>query len=123
MDKPWAIIAVAAVVADTDEEAEFLAGTYDLNWLRRAKGEMLPLPSPQEAAAYPWTEQERRYIARRRARLFCGSAQTVSERLRLFAADTEADEIMITSSIWDHALRKRSYELLAAEWGRLREVA
>ena len=122
LDKPWAIIAVAAVIAETDEEAEFLAGTYDLNWLRRAKGEMLPLPSPEEAAAYPWTEQERRYIARRRGRLFCGSPRTVTDRLQQFAADTEADEIMVTSSIWDHAARKKSYDLLAHEWTRVSEA-
>lgn len=123
LDKPYAIIAVAAVVAETDAQAERLAMTYDLNWLRRAKGEMLPLPSPEEAMAYPWTEQERSYIARRRQKLFCGSAQTVAERLRLFVADTQADEIMVTSSIYDHEARKKSYALLAESWNGLKRAA
>ena len=123
LDKPYAIIAVAAVIAETDAEAARLAMTYDLNWLRRAKGEMLPLPSPEEARAYPWTDQERAYIARRRQRLFCGSAGTVAERLRLFVAQTEADEVMITSSIYDHEARKRSYALLAQCWDGIKQAA
>ncbi len=123
LDKPYAIIAVAAVIAETDEEAGRLAMTYDLNWLRRAKGEMLPLPSPEEAMAYPWTDQERAYIARRRQKLFCGSAQTVAERLKLFVSQTQADEVMITSSIYDHEARKKSYALLAECWRELKQAA
>lgn len=123
LNAPYAIIAVAAVVAETDEEAEFLAGTYDLNWLRRAKGELKPLPSPEEARDYPWRDEERAFIARRRQRLFCGSPETVAQRLALFASQTKADEIMITSSIYDHDLRKRSYEMLAAAWAGLRHAA
>lgn len=123
LDKPYSIIAVAAVIAETDEEAEFLAGTYDLNWLRRARGEMLPLPSPEEAAAHPWTEQERAFVARRRQRLFCGSPALVTQRLRAFVAETEADEVMVTSSIHDHSLRLRSYSLLAQAWRDMAKAA
>ncbi len=121
--EPYAIIAVAAVIGETSEQADELAMTYDLNWLRRARGEMKPLPSPAEARAYPWTDQERAYIARRRERLFCGTAHDVARRLNEFAAATQADEIMITSSIYDHALRKKSYALLADEWQNVRQAA
>jgi len=113
---PYAIIAVAAVIADTDEEAERLALTYDLNWLRRARNMRLPLASPEEAAAHPWTEQERAYVAQRRNRLFVGSPRTVVARLKDFAQATKADEIMVTSSIFDFDARVRSYELLMEAW-------
>ncbi|MFN3889587.1 MAG: LLM class flavin-dependent oxidoreductase [Beijerinckiaceae bacterium] len=114
--EPYSIIAVAAVVAETDEEAERLAQTYDLNWLRRARNMRMPLPSPEEAAAHPWTEQERAYVAQRRNHLFVGSPQTAVARLKAFAADTKADEIMITSSIFDFGARVKSYELLMEGW-------
>src|SRR6266404_2714997 len=52
LSRPHAILAVAAVAADTDEEAERLAATIDLNFVRRQKGEYLPLASPEEALAY-----------------------------------------------------------------------
>jgi luciferase family oxidoreductase group 1 len=114
---PHAIFACAAVCADTDAEAERLASTIDLNWVRRARGEYLPLASPEEALAYPYSPAERRLIARNRARLFAGSAATVMARLTPMIETTKADEVMITTMIYDHAARRRSYELLAEAFG------
>lgn len=116
LSEPYSIIAVAAVVAETDQEAERLSATYDLNWLRRARGQLMPLPSPEEAAAHPWTDQERAFVAQRRKRLFAGSPQTVVARLREFAGVTCASEVMVTSSIFDFDARVRSYELLMEAW-------
>ena len=116
LSEPYSIIAVAAVIAESDEEAQRLSMTYDLNWLRRARGVLMPLPSPEEAAAHPWTEQERAYVAQRRKRLFAGSPKTVVERLKEFADATKANEIMVTSSIFDFDARVRSYELLMEAW-------
>ena len=114
---PYAILACAAVCADSDAEAERLASTQDLNALRRSKGEYLPLASPQEAAAYPYSPAERGLIARNRARLFVGTKATVLERLREMIAATKADEVMVTTMIYDHAARRHSYELLAEAFG------
>jgi len=110
---PYAILACAAVCADSEAEAERLAATIDLNFVRRSRGEYLPLASPQEAAAYPYSPAERGLIARNRARLFVGTKATVLERLRELIAATKADEVMVTTMIYDHAARRRSYELLA----------
>ena len=52
-------MAVAIVTADTDEEAEKLASSFDLNRLRRDRGQYLPLPSVEEALAYPYSDAER----------------------------------------------------------------
>ncbi len=74
---PHGILAVAVVAAETDAEAERLASSMDLNRLRRDRGQYLPLPSVEEALAYPYTESERASIARNRSRLFVGSPATV----------------------------------------------
>jgi alkanesulfonate monooxygenase SsuD/methylene tetrahydromethanopterin reductase-like flavin-dependent oxidoreductase (luciferase family) len=89
----------------------------ELNFVRRAKGEYLPLASPEEAAAYPYTPMDRERIRINRERLFVGSAKTVRARLAPLIEATAADEVMVTSMIHDHAARKRSYELLATEYG------
>jgi len=112
--QPLAILAVAAVCADTDAEADVLATTVDLNFARRAVGEYLPFASPQEAADYPYTPIDRERIKANRARVFVGSPATVKERLMSLVQETKADEVMITSMIYDHAARRHSYELLAA---------
>ena len=121
---PWlprahAILAVSAVAAETDEAAERLASSQDLSWLRRERGEYGPLPSPDEAAAFPYRDGDRERIAANRSRAFVGSASAVSARLSAFAASVGADEIMITSAIHDQSARRRSYELLSDAW-RLR---
>ena len=109
--------ACAVVCADSDAEAERLASTIDLNFVRRRRGEYLPLASPEEAAAFPYSPAERGLIARNRARLFVGSKATVLERLGPMIEATKADEVMVTTMIYDHAARRHSYELLAEAFG------
>jgi luciferase family oxidoreductase group 1 len=110
---PHGILAVAAIVADTDAEAERLATSFDLNRLRRDRGEYLPLASVEEALAYPYTDSERVRIARHRSRLFVGSPATVLQKLQPLVASSEADELMVITAVYDHEARKRSYSLLA----------
>ena len=56
-------------------------------------------------------------MARNRARLFVGAKATLLERLAPMIAATKADEVMVTTMIYDHAARRRSYELLADAFG------
>ncbi len=115
--RPHAIIGVAAVAADSDAEAERLASTIDLNYVRRSKGEYLPLASPEEAAAYDYAPIDRARIQQNRARVFAGAPATVLARLAPLLEATQADEVMVTTMIYDHAARRHSYELLAQAFG------
>ena len=115
--KPYAILAVAAVCAQTADDAERIAATADLNIVRRAKGDYLPLESPETALAFPYTPIDRDRIAQNRERLFVGTPDTMTARLTSLATTTGADEIMVTGMIYDHAARKNSYALLAKAFG------
>jgi len=112
-ERPLAILAIAVVCAETERDAERLASSMDLNWLRRSYGEYHPLPSPEEAAAYPYTEADRARMRKSRERLFVGTPQMVEARLMPLIEATQADEVMVTSAIYDHEARKRSYALIA----------
>lgn len=116
-DKPLAILAVHAVCADTEAEADRLASSVDLNFARRRQGHYQPIPSPEEAAAYSYSPTDRALIAQNRARLVVGSKAKVLAHLEPLIEATKADELMVTTSIYDHAARKRSYELLAEAFG------
>ncbi len=113
LHKPYAILATAAVVAETAEEADRLASTIDLNFVRRAKGVYAPLESPEVAMAYDYSPVDLERIRQNRTRLAVGTPAMVKERLRTLVEATHADEVMITTMVYDHGARKRSYTLLA----------
>jgi luciferase family oxidoreductase group 1 len=115
--KPYAILGTHVVCADSDAEADRLAATVDLNIVRRAKGEYLPLASPEDAAAYDYTPVDKTRIAQNRAKLSVGSPSTVKAKLEPLIAATQADELMVTTMIFSHQTRKHSYELLAEAFG------
>lgn len=114
---PRAILAVAVITADTDEEAEKLATSFDLNRLRRDRGQYLPLPSVEEALAYPYTDAERISISRNRSRLFVGNPATVQKKLQPLIDASKPDELMVITAVYDHDARKKSYSLLAEAFG------
>ncbi len=120
---PHAILAVAVIAADTDAEAERLASSMDLNRLRRDRGQYLPLPSPEEALAYPFAAAERASVARNRSRLFVGSPPTLKRLLEPMIEASKADELMVVSWIYDHDARKKSYSLLADLFGLTKKEA
>jgi luciferase family oxidoreductase group 1 len=114
---PYAILALHVVCADTDVEADRLATSVDLNFARRRQGVYSPIPSPEEAAAHPYSPRDRALIAHNRARLVVGSKQSVLAHLEPLIEATQADEVMVTTMIYDHEARKHSYKLLAEAFG------
>jgi luciferase family oxidoreductase group 1 len=110
---PHAILAVAAVCADTHAEAERLASTMDLAWLRIERGQFAPLPSPEEVDAHAFTPAERAAVARRRALTVVGDPPSVREQLTDRLTRSGADELMVVTNVWSHEARLHSYRLLA----------
>lgn len=110
---PHAVLAVGVVCAPTEAEAQDLAMTMELVWLRMSRGEHLPLPSPEEAKAYPWTEAERLAVQRMRGPSVVGTPDQVRAGLETMRDASGADELMIVTNVWNHEARLRSYELVA----------
>ncbi len=114
--EPHTILAVSIVAAESDDEANFLAGSLDLSWIRFRRSEFKPIPSPEEAAAYAWTPQERDFAAENRARHFIGAPSTFLPQLAALAEETGASEIMVNTMVHGHTERLASYSLLAKAW-------
>jgi luciferase family oxidoreductase group 1 len=114
LDRPHAMVAAAVVCADTDQRARWLAGPGALSFLRLRAGRPGPLPSPEEAAAYPYNELERAFVRDRQATQIIGSPGTVRRGLAGLLEATAADELMLTTMVFDPADRLRSFELIAA---------
>jgi luciferase family oxidoreductase group 1 len=110
---PKALVGVSVVCAETDERAAEMARPVELSLLRLRQGRLGRLPSIADATDYLYTPEERQIISLNRDRVFVGSPQKVRERLTSLADRAGVDEIMVTSLVYDHADRRRSYELLA----------
>lgn len=111
--RPHAILCVSAIVAPTDEEAQFLSGSQALSWALFHSGDIRRLVSPEEAAAHEYTPQQRAIIEHQGPLWIIGSAETVRDVISRKAAESGADEVMVATTVWDYRLRQRSYELLA----------
>lgn len=115
--KPHSILAVAVVCAETEEQAEYLAWSLNLSWVRLRTGRLGPLPTPEEAMAYPYTPQERAALREYRDLVIVGSPATVRARIEASVEGLEVEEVMISSMIHSQEERLRSYELVAEAFG------
>ena len=113
---PHVILGVSAICAPTDAEADYLATSTDLGWVRLHRREFGPVPSPEEASRYPYTPQDRVIVEANRLRHFIGTPEKVASIIRHAAEDVAADEVMVTTMIYGREERTRSYELLAGAW-------
>jgi luciferase family oxidoreductase group 1 len=113
LSQPYAKVAVNTVCADTDERARYLAGPASLAFLKLRQGRPEPLVPPEEAAAYPYTDVERAFAEDRFADQAVGSPETVGRRLTDLLSRTGANELMLTTMVYDLADRTRSFELVA----------
>jgi luciferase family oxidoreductase group 1 len=114
---PCTTICVWALAADTTSEAMRLSTAREHWRVGFEKGLRLPLVSPEEAAAYPYTAAERAAIERLRGAALVGSAVQVADRLNALARRLELDEIAINTWTFDPEARRHSYALLAAAFG------
>jgi luciferase family oxidoreductase group 1 len=112
LDEPYAMVTVNVLCAPTDEDADRIARPSELSFLRLRQGRPGPLPSSETAAAHPWTDQERAFVAQRREGQAVGSPETVEKSLAAVLEATRADELMITAMAYDPADRIRSIELV-----------
>ena len=114
---PYASVCVWALAADTAEEAERQYASRALWRLYRDRGTFVPMPSPEEAAAHPWTETERARAEKLRARAIVGTGEQVAAQLRRLADELGVQEVAVLSTAHDPAARRRSYALMAEACG------
>lgn len=111
---PCPVVAVGALCADTDEEAERLARSADVWRLRPEGAGRGPLLSPGDAAQVPLSELDRAKVAQGRAGTVVGGPARARRELAALAEAYGVDELVVVTVCHDPAARLRSYELLAA---------
>ena len=113
LSKPYSMIGVPVIAAETDEAARFQATTQELKFLSLVRGNRLQLQPPVET----WTAYGTNGNARRSNNDWArpsSAADTVKRKLEALVAETEADEVMIVSDFFDIRDRLRSFEIVAS---------
>ncbi len=114
---PYSAIAVFALAADTQAEADRLFAPREVWRAERERGRFVPLPLPEEAAAYPFTASEIARNAATRERSAYGTPDVVRERLEAVGRSHGVDEIAVVTALHDPTARRRSFTLLAEAFG------
>ncbi|MDX2143123.1 MAG: LLM class flavin-dependent oxidoreductase [Rhodospirillaceae bacterium] len=121
--QPKASMCVGVICAPTGAAADRLALSRGLWRVMLDKGALGPYPTPEEAEAYPYTEQERRTAEKSRRTAIIGDPPTVKAGLERMAEDHGVDEIMVVTICHDFTARLRSYELIAEAFGLAQRAA
>ncbi len=116
LEKPYAMLAINIVAAETNEEAKFLATSQFQSFLNLIRGKPGKIQPPVENMNQIWNEREKALVESRTGGSIIGSAETVRLELKRILDATEADELMVNAMIFDHKRRLRSYEIVADVW-------
>ena len=114
LNKPYVMLGFNVFVAETDEEAHFLASSTQQAFVNLRSGHPKKLPPPVKDYLTRIDPRERALLDQILSCAAIGSRDTVKPILQKFIDQTQADELMITSQIFDHAARLRSYEITSA---------
>ncbi|PGS48304.1 LLM class flavin-dependent oxidoreductase [Bacillus sp. AFS041924] len=114
LDKPYAMIGLNVVVADTDKEAKRLFTTQQQSFLNLVRGgKPSLLKPPVDDMDEIWSPYEKQTLENQMRLSAIGTVETVTKQLQAVLNMTKADEIMVNGSVFDHAARLYSYELLS----------
>jgi luciferase family oxidoreductase group 1 len=113
LDRPYVVVGVNIVAAETDARARTLATTQQMSFTNIFRGRRgLSQPPIDDIETY-WSPLEKIRVGQMLARSIVGTPETVKAGIAALVAQTHADELMIVSDVYDHQARLRSYELIA----------
>jgi luciferase family oxidoreductase group 1 len=113
--KPYVMLGVNVVAADTDADARFLASSGRQSFAGLRAGRPIPLPPPSKE--WERDPSDRSDLSNQTRVSFVGAPDTIRDQMQQFIAATRADELIVVAHIYDHAARLRSYQL-AAEFSK-----
>lgn len=112
LDKPYMMVCLNVIAADSDDEAKFLQTTMHQFFLNVVRGSRTPLQPPVESMEGLWTPQEKEMADSMTSVTLLGSKESIRRQLTDFQEKYKVDELMAVSYIYETEKQKRSYELL-----------
>ncbi|MBB1336335.1 LLM class flavin-dependent oxidoreductase [Pseudoalteromonas sp. SR44-2] len=112
IDKPYVMLALPLVAADTDDEAQYLSTTSKQRVLELIRGNELWLKPPVESMDGLWSEQERAHVENFLSLSVVGGHVSIKHKLEMIAKQLEVDEFIFTNDVFDSEKRHRALEIL-----------
>jgi luciferase family oxidoreductase group 1 len=113
LQEPYALACVNVVAADTNDEADYLATSLYQSFLGIIRGTARTLLPPVENMEAHWNAMEKAHVLQSLQYTFIGGPDQVKNKLQAFLDDTQVDEIMIASNIFDQEARVKSYKIVS----------
>ncbi|MDV6377472.1 LLM class flavin-dependent oxidoreductase [Sporosarcina sp. GW1-11] len=115
LEKPYAMMGINLIAADTDEKAQYIATSMQQQFLNIRQGKMTQFTPPIEDINATWSPFEQEAVAQQSEApsVIIGSPETVRRKLEEFIDLTKANELIISSGIFNHEDRLRSYEIIS----------
>ena len=113
LDKPYALVGVNIIAAESDTEARFLATSQQMSFADIVRGTRRLTQPPIEDIDTYWTPLEKAQAQQMLAESIIGGRETVARGIAALVARTGADELMVVSDVFDPEKRLRSFELIA----------
>jgi luciferase family oxidoreductase group 1 len=113
LDKPYAMVGLNIIAAETDKQAGRLATTLQQQFLNLRRGNEAPLQPPVDDISKVASKYEMEALQDQLSSSIVGSPQTVKQKLQKFLKESQADEIMAIAQVFDQKARLHSYEILA----------
>jgi luciferase family oxidoreductase group 1 len=119
IERPIAMAGIGIYAADSEDEARHLFTSVQQQFVNLRRGTPTQLQPPVERMDGLWSEAEKAGVEHAMRYALVGTREQVGEGLKRFLAMTAADELIVAAQIYDHAARKRSYEIAAGLWDGL----
>jgi luciferase family oxidoreductase group 1 len=113
LERPYTMVGVPVIAAETDEEARRLMTTVQQLFLNLIRNRPQPLAPPVDEDALDWSGAERALVDAKMRVAVIGGRERVRAGLEAFVAETQVDELMIVTTTYDPAARLRSYAMVA----------
>jgi luciferase family oxidoreductase group 1 len=117
LDKPYAMVGVNVYAADTTEQAQYLATSHQQQFLNLIRNTPAQLAPPVDSMDGIWSAYEKTVLMNQMKSSIIGNKEEVKVKLQAFLDETQADEMIINTMIYDHNARLRSYEIVAEVTG------
>ncbi|EMI2314532.1 luciferase-like monooxygenase [Providencia rettgeri] len=111
LSKPYAMVCINIIAADTQREAEFLFTSMQQAFVMLRRGQPSQLPGPVESMENIWSPAEEFGVQQALGMSLVGDKTKVGYGLQTILRQTQADEIMVNGQIFDHQARLYSFEL------------